>query len=93
MKKINSIKQLQAEKKKMAQHQQALEEKIGNNWTDLRGSMKPANLARNAFSQILSKKTDGFNNKTILKGLLTVGATLLIKRMIRKKLGSMFRRK
>ena len=93
MKKINSIKQLQAEKKKMTQHQQVLEDKIRDNWSELRGNMKPANLARNAFSQILSKKSDGINNKTIVKGLVTVGAAWLVKRMIRRKLGNMFKRK
>ena len=94
MKKINSIKQLEAGKKRVVQHQEALEEKIRNNWNELRVNMKPVNLAKDVFSQIISKKTpDVFKNKTMLKGLVSIGAAMIAKRMLQRKLSSLFRKK
>jgi len=94
MKKISSIKQLDAEKKKIVQHRKALEEKISDNWNDLRVNMKPANLAKDAFRKAISERTgDLFNHKTVVKGLVSFGAAVLVKRMLQKRGSSLFKRK
>jgi hypothetical protein len=94
MKKISSIKQLDAEKKRMGQHREALEEKISDNWNDLKVNMKPANLAKDAFRQAISEKTaEIFNHKTVVKGLVSFGAALLVKRMLQKRVGRLFKRR
>ncbi len=94
MKKISSIKQLNAEKKKMVQQQETLEEKISDNWNDLRVNMKPVNLAKDAFRQAISERTgDIFNHKIVVKGLVSFGAAVLVKRMLQKRVTRLFKRK
>jgi len=90
MKKINSIKQLNAEKKKMVQHQEALEKKIRDNWNNLKVNMKPASLAKDAVTGMISK---GTTDKAIAKGLVLAGAAILAKRMVHRKWNRLFRKK
>ena len=94
MKEINSIKLLNAEKRKIVQHQEALEQKISDNWNDLKVNMKPANLAKDAFRQAISESTrDIFNHKGVVKGLVSFGAAVLVKRMLQKRVTRLFKRK
>ena len=94
MKKISSIKQLDAEKKRMAQHREALEEKIRNNWNDLRVGMKPSNIAKDAFNQFISGRTrDSLSHKGVVKGLVSLGATLWAKRILQKRVNRLFKRR
>ena len=94
MKKISSIKQLDAEKKRMAQHREALEEKIRNNWNDLRVGMKPANIAKDAFNQLISGRTrDILGHQGVVKGLVSFAATLWVKRMLQKRVTRLFKRR
>jgi len=94
MKKINSMKLLQAERKRVMQRQELLEEKIRNNWNDLRVGMKPTNIAKDAFNQVISEKTrDIFSHKGVVKGLVSFGAALLVKRMMKKRLDRLFKRR
>lgn len=93
MTKIKSIKQLRAEKKRIAQHQQELEQKIQLRWNEFKSSLTPANIASHAFDAINSKPQQTNTGNTILKGVLSIGATLLAKKLATKtgeKLGSMF---
>ena len=90
MEKISSIKQLDAEKKRMVKHGEALEEKIRNNWNELRAGMKPANIAKDVFNQLISERT---RDKGLVKGLVSFGAALWAKRMLQKKVNGLFKRR
>jgi cell division septum initiation protein DivIVA len=97
MKKINSIKQLQAEKKRLEQHREQLENKIADNWNELKMNVKPANLAKDAFSSIIKKRgKDSPDNGSIVKRAFSYAASLLAKRVADKagrKLSRFYKRK
>lgn len=82
MKKINSIKQLQSEKARIAQHQQDLADEIGSNWKELKLSLKPANMAKDIFNSIVKKKTEEDPARgNIFKSILKYGFSLLAKKV------------
>jgi hypothetical protein len=56
MNRINSTKQLKFEKKKLKQRQGELEKAIRYDWKDVKETMKPQNLAGQAFSGIFDGK-------------------------------------
>ena len=94
MKKINSTKLLQAERKRVMQRQEFLEEKIRNNWNDLRVGMKPANLAKDAVNHVISLRArDVFSHKGVVRGLVSFGVALLVKRMMKKRVDRLFKRR
>jgi hypothetical protein len=78
MKKINNIQQLQAEKERLLQQQKDLKKNIHTGWLDIKYSLKPANIAKEAIINVLNKQ---IVNKIAGKGLLNVclnyGLTLL----------------
>jgi hypothetical protein len=85
MKKIKSIKHLQAEKKRIKQHQQNLEDKIRSNWNELKENLKPANVAKEALSKVMQNKTEeNINDESVLKSTFTYGASLLAKKFADK---------
>jgi predicted Holliday junction resolvase-like endonuclease len=85
MKTIKSIQQLQTEKKRIKQQQQNLEDKIRSNWSELKESLKPANVAKDALGKIIENKTEeNINGESILKSTFTYGASLLAKKMADK---------
>ena len=85
MKKIKSIKHLQAEKKRIQQQQEYLEQKIRNQWNDLKESLKPANLITESLNyHAKSKIKDNLDSDSILKNTLTYGVTLLANNLITK---------
>ncbi len=94
MTKIKSIKQLRAEKKRVALHLQELEQKMQHNWKELKEAINPVNLAAGAFNDALKSNTQKNNEDNgLLKGILTFGATILAKKLATKtgeKLGKMF---
>ena len=96
MKKIRSIRQLQAEKKRIQQHQEELERKIRGNWKDLKDCLNPANVAKEALNKVIRNKTeDNMNGDSILKNTFTYGVSLLAKRFAEKaagKVSSIFRK-
>jgi hypothetical protein len=53
MKKIKSIKQLQAEKAQIKQEQLELEDKLRGDWQQLKECFQPANIAKDAIGSIL----------------------------------------
>lgn len=97
MKKINSIKQLQAEKKRIEQHKEQLENKIAHNWNELKTNLKPISLVKDAFSRVLRKKErDNQDNGSIVKNAFSYAASLLAKRVADKggrKLSKLYKRK
>jgi hypothetical protein len=78
MKKIDHIQQLHTEKMRLQQQQKDLEKNILTKWLDIKYSLKPANIAREAIIKILNNQME---NKMAGKGLLniclTYGLTLL----------------
>lgn len=96
MKKFSSIKELQPEKRRIQQHQRELETRIRGNWSDLKESVKPVNIAKDAFSTMIRNKTrESLSSSNIIKGVLSIGAALLVKRVVNKagkRLGRLFRK-
>lgn len=85
MKKIKNIKQLQAEKKRIRQHREELEQKVHDNWTALKECLRPANIAKDAIDSIFkhaSEKQMGEGH--ILKSSFTYGVGLLAKKFASK---------
>ena len=96
MKKINSIKQLRPEKKRIQQHQRELENRILNNWDELKKSLRPVNIAKEAFASVIRNRTrENLNGESILKSTISFGAGLLAKNLADKagkKLSTIFRK-
>lgn len=96
MKPIKNIKQLQAEKKRIKHEQQDLENKIRVNWKEVKESLRPGNIAKDAIGSIFKNKTaENMNDDNILKSSFTYGVSLLAKKFAEKageKLGKVFRK-
>lgn len=96
MKKFSSIKELQPEKKRILQHQRELENKMRGNWSELKESVKPVNIAKDVFRSVVRNKTrESLSGSNIIKGVLSIGAALLVKRVVNKagkRLGRLFRK-
>jgi hypothetical protein len=96
MKKFSSIEELQPEKKRILQHQRELENKMRGNWIELKESLKPVNIAKDALSSVIRTKTrETLSSSNIIKGVLSIGAALLVKRVVNKagkRLGRFFRK-
>lgn len=58
MKKINSNKHLNAEKKRLQKRQKELESVIHANWIELKQSLRPKSLAGELFSKTFSSNND-----------------------------------
>jgi len=94
MKTIKSTQQLKAEKKRLAQHQHQLEQKILHNWTELKESISPSSMAAEAFSDAIKNNSQKNNSGNgVLKNIFAFGVTILAKKLADKtgeKLGKMF---
>ncbi|MFZ1785974.1 MAG: hypothetical protein WAU23_12290 [Ferruginibacter sp.] len=97
MKKIKSIKQLRAEKRRIREHLDQQEHTMQSQWAELKYSLKPSSLIKDTFSSVLkSRSTSGFNNESLLKGTLAFGASLLVNRLANKagkKFSGLFKKK
>lgn len=96
MKKFSSIKDLQPEKKRILHHQRELENKMRGNWSELKESVKPVNIAKDVFRSVVRNKTrESLSGSNIIKGVLSIGAALLVKSVVNKagkRLGRLFRK-
>lgn len=93
MNKINSTKQLKAEKKRLKQRQGELEKVIRCDWQDVKETMKPRNLAGQAFSGIFEEKD---TERKAGKNLVSEVAAELAAKMIEKagdRIGKWIRKK
>ncbi|HMU09783.1 MAG TPA: hypothetical protein PKC54_07265 [Ferruginibacter sp.] len=93
MNRINSTKQLKAEKKRLKQRQAELEKAIRYDWQDVKETMKPRNLAGQAFSGIFEEKDAG---RKAGKDVVSEIAAKLAAKMIEKagdKIGKWIRKK
>jgi len=97
MKKIKSIQQLQAEKKRIRQRQKECENKIRDNWAGLKASLKPAAIAGDVLSTVLKNRAAAnLAGDSILQNTVTYGVTLLVQKLAEKaeeKFGGFFRKK
>lgn len=79
------------------QRKQDLENKIRGDWNELKGSLRPTNLARETFNKVFRAKTEGLMNEdSILKNALVFGASLLASKLAVQagvKVSKIFRRK
>lgn len=55
MKKINNIKELAAEKKRLGQRKAELEKAMHYDWRDFKDSLRPGNIAGQVFSKMFGK--------------------------------------
>lgn len=83
MRKIKSIKQLQAEKKRIKQQQTLVEDKISLKWKELKERLRPLNITRDAIESILRKTASyDMNSEVIIKNSLYYGIALLATKLV-----------
>lgn len=91
MKKIKSIQQLQAEKSRINEQLDYLENKMYSHWSELKHNLKPVSLVKDTFSSILKTKVGkDFNGEGLLKGTLAFAVSLLVTKLATKA-GEKFR--
>ena len=94
MKKIKSIRQLKAEKKKLKERRAELEKAIKYDWRDLKESLRPKNVA----GQVISNLFDGRekqNGHTYITDKVSEMATKFAWKMVEKaknKIGKWFKK-
>jgi hypothetical protein len=86
MKKIRSKQQLEAEKKRMQKEILQLEEKIRDNWHELKQSLQPSSVAKSMLNKVVKNQTENAINgdESILKNTFTYGVSLLAKKLADK---------
>jgi hypothetical protein len=95
MKKIKSIQQLKAEKKRLLHRQAELETRIRGQWSGLKANLKPGVLLKEAFNRpaAMSSETGSDN---LLKSTISYGLSLLSKKITEKagdKIADLFKKK
>ena len=95
MKKINSIKQLQAEKNRVIRDQEGLENKIRSEWKDLKVSLRPDQIIGNSLAEaIINSMEKEMNGERVLKSTFIYGTRLLARKLVNKavhKAGRLFK--
>jgi hypothetical protein len=96
MKKIKNIQQLTSEKKRIKNKTEYLEHRICNSWIEVKQSFKPANIAKDSFTELISNGNAGAVKKdNILKNTFTYGVGLLAGKLADKaglKLAKLFKK-
>jgi len=96
MKKIKSIKQLKAEKKRIKHRQAELEDKIRSNWKELKENLKPVNIVKDTLSSVMKGRAenniygDGF-----VRNAITYGITVLANKFLNNagtRVGKVFKK-
>ena len=93
MKKIKSIKQLNAEKKRLKLRRAELEKAIVYDWRDLKGSLSPKNIAGQAFSKLFDGD-EKKNGHSIISDTVSELAATFTKKLVEKaegKIGKWFK--
>ena len=97
MNKINSIKQLKAEKRRLKNQQLMLEAKMVENWGDIKESVRPFNLAKQTLQSVLESRAEiSGNGEKVLSNVLKLGIGFLAKKLSEKGsdlLGELFKKK
>lgn len=85
MKKINNIKQLQAEKNRIIRDQEELENKIRSDWKDIKVSLKPDRIIGDSFiDAIINSIKKEVNGERVLKSTFMYGTGLLARKLVSK---------
>lgn len=85
--KINSIKQLQQEKKKLSERRQQAEQNISRQWSELKNSMKPVNVAKETMSHVLSSRlAQKSATRSLLLAALGFGSGVVARKLLFKAL-------
>ena len=85
MKTIRSKQQLEEEKRRLRQRQLDLENRIKQDWTELKDTLRPANLAREAVDNLINRKMDqAERDGGLLKSTLVYGVTSLAQKLMEK---------
>lgn len=84
MRKINSIKQLKAEKMRLQQKRNELESAIQQDWRGLKESLRPRNSFGAFFKKVFEKSESETNGKNYFAEGLSSLATAFIRRMAAK---------
>ena len=96
MKKIKNKKQLRTEKRRIKARQEELEKRIRNQWNELKESLRPVNLAKETFQNLLQNKTEkNWEDESLLKTTIKYGISLLAKKFTDKageKFESLFKK-
>lgn len=95
MKKIKSIRQLHAEKRRIKQQQEEMEKRIRESWQDVKENLRPVNIAKDAIGGILRKATGSEHEESLFKTAVNFGLTLLAGKLAGKageKLGKLFKK-
>ena len=86
MKKINSIKQLEAQIERTGRRQDELEKSIARNWKELKTELRPGSL-KNSFVKGLLDAGKEPDRSTTLQRVLIVGTILFARRAAGKAIG------
>lgn len=85
MKTIRSKQQLQEEKKRLKQRQEDLEKAIRQDWADLKYTLKPSSLAKEAVDHFIDKKMErSEKDGGLLKSTLSYGIATLAQKLVEK---------
>lgn len=83
MKTIKHIWQLKAEQQKLAQHEEHLESLIRKDWKELQHHLRPANFAKDIFSDWINKKNPlNANGLNGFSGNWSWGTAILAARLL-----------
>jgi hypothetical protein len=91
MKKIKNMEHLKMEKKRILQEQQMLEQKIRQDWQDLKDSVLPGKRA-SAAGLHASKSKNRIQVEDILKATLAFGASLAIEKLAKAATAALVKR-
>jgi hypothetical protein len=92
MKRIRTIKELNTEKKRLAQREVELEKAIKYDWRDLKDSLKPGHVAEEVFAGLFTGK-EKQNGHTIFSDGVAGMAAKLARKLVEKaegKIGKWF---
>jgi uncharacterized protein (UPF0335 family) len=84
MKKIENIKQLRKEKKRLWQREKEVLWQINSGWQQLKGNLHPQNILKEQIRRCKQENSGTTKEESILKSTLSFGAALLAKKLAKK---------
>jgi hypothetical protein len=84
MKKMRNYKDVQAEKERLQQQQLQLEQEMKQEWSGLKDSLRPANLAGEAMAKLFSSSGTSANSEgtTSVKSALSYGLISVARKLV-----------
>lgn len=85
MKKINHICQLKEKKEWIKQHEASLENNMKDQWQELKETLKPGKLVREAYGNMVDNKVqENLREESVLKNTIIYAGTLWAKKFADK---------